>query len=90
MAARNIRCLVIEVSEMNHPLQGERPWPVEMPVERPVDSDSLIRRLVEAIERRAAIRGDASPPVREIDPQSVPRPSVVSDPWRRGGVSGGD
>ena len=79
MAARNIRCLVIEVSKMNHPLQGERPWPVDMAVDLPADSD----RLIEAIERGEAIRNDAPPPLREINPQSVPRPKVVGDPWRR-------
>ncbi|MCH8922031.1 MAG: hypothetical protein IIA67_02645 [Planctomycetes bacterium] len=56
-----------------------------MPVERTVESDPLIHRLIEAMERGEAIRGDAAPPVREINPQSDPRPSVVIDPWRRGG-----
>ena len=71
---------------MNHPLQGDRPWPVDMPAE----SDPLIHRLIEAVERGEAIRSDAAPPVREINPQSAPRPGVVSDPWRRGDVPRGD
>ena len=83
MAARNIRCLVIEVSNMNHPLQGDRPWPAETPIERSAESDPLIQRLIEAVERGEVIHADASPPVREINPQGVPRPGV--DPWRRGG-----
>ena len=73
---------------MKHPLQGKRPWPVdttvELPVERSADSDPLIQRPLEVVERGEAIHNDASPPVREINPQSVPRPGVVGDPWRRG------
>ena len=69
---------------MNHPLRGERPWPVDLPVEIPAESDPLIRELLEGIERGDVLRGDASPPVREIEPKSAPRPNVVHDPWRRG------
>ena len=90
MAARNIRCLIIKVSEMNQPRHGERPWPVDLPidmaVDMPADSDPLIYRLIEIVQRREAIRNEASPPLREIDPQSAPRPGVVADPWRRGGA----
>lgn len=90
MAARNIRCLIIKVSEMNQPRHGERPWPVDLPfdtaVDMPADSDPLIQRLIEIVQRREAIRNEASPPLREIDPQSAPRPGVVADPWRRGGA----